>query len=323
MTPPRFLVTTAIPDSGMDLLAQAGEVHVLPDGYSPQQLKEGCASGKYDVVVAQLRDQFDEDLLSVASIRGISNYSVGFDNVDVDAATRHGIIVCNTPGVLTTATADLTMLLLLAVARRCVEGDDFLRSGRYRGWKPDLLLGSDVTGATLGLVGFGRIAQAVARRALAFDMKVLCTTRTPPSAGGPHDGSRLVSFVPWEELLGHSDYLSLHVPHTHETHHLVDEQALKLMKPSAYLINTARGAVVDEQALVDALKAGSIAGAALDVYEDEPAVAEGLTDLTNTVLLPHLGSATRTTRSKMAQVCANNAIAVANGGVPNHVVNGG
>ncbi|WP_308114613.1 D-glycerate dehydrogenase [Streptomyces sp. ISL-12] len=318
----RFLVTTPIPEPGMSILRAAGDVEVPNQRLSAEELRLRCASGAFDVVVAQLTDVFDKAVLENATIKGISNYAVGYDNVDVRAATRRGIVVGNTPGVLTDATADIAMLLMLATARRCVEADGFLRAGGYQGWQPELLLGHDVSGATLGLVGFGRIARATAERALGFGMTVRYTVR-----GGALPADRLghlagrVQYADWDDLVRTSDFLSLHVPLTAETHHLVDARILRAMKPTACLINTSRGPVVDETALVAALRAGEIAGAGLDVYEDEPALADGLAELPNTTLLPHIGSATRSVRSTMAALCAENAVAMARGQMPPHAVN--
>lgn len=318
----KFLMTTPIPAPGMDILRAAGEVYVPDRQLSAGELHRECSSGNVDVVVAQLTDVFDRAVLEDAKVKGISNYAVGYDNVDVAAATRCGILVGNTPGVLTDATADIAMLLLLATARRCVEADRFLRAGKYQGWQPELLLGSDVSGATLGLVGFGRIARATAERALGFGMTVRYTARSgpvPPERLG-HLADR-VRFAEWDDLVRTSDFLSLHVPLTDATHHLVDEKTLRAMKPTACLVNTSRGPVVDEKALVEALRSGEIAGAGLDVYEDEPVLADGLADLPNTTLLPHVGSATRSVRATMAEVCANNAVAMARGEMPAHAVN--
>ncbi|MGW4079637.1 2-hydroxyacid dehydrogenase [Streptomyces asiaticus] len=315
-------MTTPIPAPGMDILRAAGEVYVPDRQLSAGELRRECSSGNVDVVVAQLTDVFDRAVLEDAKVKGISNYAVGYDNVDVAAATRCGILVGNTPGVLTDATADIAMLLLLATARRCVEADRFLRAGIYTGWQPELLLGSDVSGATLGLVGFGRIARATAERALGFGMTVRYTARSgpvPPERLG-HLADR-VRFAEWDDLVRTSDFLSLHVPLTDATHHLVDEKTLRAMKPTACLVNTSRGPVVDEKELVEALRSGEIAGAGLDVYEDEPVLADGLADLPNTTLLPHVGSATRSVRATMAEVCANNAVAMARGEMPAHAVN--
>ncbi|MGW3276727.1 2-hydroxyacid dehydrogenase [Nocardia rhamnosiphila] len=309
----------------MRLLEAAGSVTVAETRMSRAQLADACASGDYRVVVAQLRDEFDAELLDRAKITGISNFAVGYNNIDIAAATANSIVVGNTPGVLTDATADIALLLILAVARRCVEADTFVRSGEFHGWEPELLLGHDVSGRTLGLAGFGRIARATARRALAFGMTVVFSPRPP--------GDRVVSEeelgefagrvqqLPWPELVATSDYLSLHVPLNAGTRHLVDDSVLRSMKRSAILINTARGPIVDERALVTALRDGTIAGAGLDVYEDEPRLAPGLAELPNTVLLPHVGSATVPVRAEMARRCAENAVAMLRDELPPYPVN--
>lgn len=319
----KILVTTPIPAPGMDILAAAGDVEVRELDHDG--LVERCASGEYSVVVSQLRDRFDAELLATAKITGISNYAVGYDNIDIAAATACGITVANTPGVLTNSTADIAMLLILSTARRVVEADHFVRSGAFTGWEPELLLGSDVSGQVLGLAGFGRIARATARRALGFGMTVKFCPR-PPADRDVSD-EELGEFagkarhVSWQELVETSDFLSLHVPLSATTHHLVDANALWAMKNSAILINTARGPVVDEVELVRALRERVIAGAGLDVYEQEPALAPGLAGLPNTVLLPHVGSATVSVRSEMARLCGENAAAMATGSIPPHAVN--
>jgi glyoxylate reductase len=320
----RFLVTTAIPEPGLQLLSDAGEVTVLPEPPDYRTLSALCASGDYDAVLTQLRDVVDAPLLAEARVKGISNYAVGYNNIDVDAATRHGILVGNTPGVLTDATADIAMLLILGTARRVVEADRLVRDGNFHGWEPELLLGRDVSGAVLGLAGFGRIARATARRALGFGMQVIFSPRPPGDR--PVSDEELGEFggkvrqVAWPELVERSDFLSLHVPLNDNTRHLVDAQVLKRMKPDAILINTARGPIVDEAALVEALRSGVIAGAGLDVFEEEPQLAAGLAALPNTVLLPHVGSATVRVRSEMARLSALNAIAIAEGRLPLHPV---
>jgi glyoxylate reductase len=324
MSANHFLVTSAIPEPGLGLLAAAGQVTVLPAPPDYDTLSSLLASGDYTVVLTQLRDTLDAPLLAAARVRGVSNYAVGYNNIDVAAATLHGIQVGNTPGVLTDATADIAMLLILGTARRAVEADRLVRNGGFLGWEPELLLGRDVSGATLGLAGFGRIARAVARRALGFGMKVIFAPR-PPSHRIVSD-EELGSFagkvrqVPWPELVESSDFLSLHVPLNEQTRHLVDSDVLTRMKPDAILINTARGPVVDEAALVDALRGRHIAGAGLDVYENEPRLARGLAELPNTLLLPHVGSATVAVRAEMARISALNAIAMAEGRTPLHPV---
>ena len=323
--PTDFLVTTALPDPGMTLLHDAGSVLLPKAPLTRSDLAAACQSGEFRVVVAQLGDTFDSGLLERAAITGISNYAVGVNNIDVASATRRSIMVGNTPGVLTDATADIAMLLILGVARRCVEADQFLRAGKFTGWQPELLLGHDISGKTLGLAGFGRIARATARRAMAFGMEVAFCPRPPGDR--PVGDDELGEFAgkvkhqSWQELVESSDFLSLHVPLTDQTHHLVNAEVLERMKPSAILVNTARGPVVDEAALVRALQNGDIAGAGLDVYEAEPHLAPGLSALANTVLLPHVGSATVAVRAEMARLCAANAVAMARGEVPPHPVN--
>jgi len=255
-------------------------------------------------------------------LRVISNMAVGFDNIDVKAATERGILVTNTPGVLTDATADLTWSLILSIARRVVEGDAMVRNEVPWRWAPFLLLGRRVAGATLGIVGMGRIGQAVARRALGWDMKVVYTR-----ASGPLAAEQVPAGADWEykesldDLLPECDYLSLHVPLTPGTRHLIGARELALMKPGSFLINAARGPVVDEAALVKALQRGHLGGAGLDVYEREPELEAGLRQLPNTVLLPHLGSATVETRGVMSEVAVQNAIAAVRGQKPAYVVN--
>jgi len=325
MSETAFLVTQPIPEPGMAKLRTAGPVYVPASPPDATELAAACRSGDFAVVVAQLSDLFDADLLAEAKVRGISNYAVGYDNIDIAAATRHNIVVGNTPGVLTGATADLTMLLILATARRAIEADQFTRSGQFTGWKPELLLGRDVSGATLGLAGFGRIARATALRAAAFGMNIIFCSHPP--AGRLVDQGELARLpyaarqVSWNELIESSDFLSLHVPLHTTTRHLIDAAVLAAMKPTAILVNTARGPIIDENALVHALRDGRLAGAGLDVYEHEPRLSPGLADLSNVVLLPHLGSATTQVRAQMAALCADNAVAIAHRSIPPHCVN--
>jgi glyoxylate reductase len=318
----RILVTVPLPEPGMSMLRDAGDVEVCGEQPSPARLREMLASGEYAVVVAQLTDKLDADTLAGARISGISNYAVGVDNVDVTAATERGIAVGNTPGVLTDATADIAMLLMLATRRRCVEGDTLVRSGGFTGWGPEFFLGHDVSGATLGLVGRGRIAQAVARRAKGFDMDVRYCTVRPGSSDGEHPMDEWATRTGFDDVVADSDIVSLHVPLAPETHHLVDGDVLRRMRRTAVVVNTARGPVVDETALVAALRDGVIGGAGLDVYEDEPRLAPGLAELPNVVLLPHVGSATHTVRAKMAEMAAANAVAMLRGERPPHAVAG-
>jgi glyoxylate reductase len=325
MTRPRILVTTPIPEPGPSLLDNAADVTVLKETPTYEDLAAICASGDFDVVLTQLRDRIDAELLAKARVRGISNFAVGYNNIDIAAATERGIMVGNTPGVLTDATADIAMLLILGTGRRVIEADQMVREGRFYGWEPELMLGSDVSGRTLGLAGFGRIARATARRALGFGMEVLFAPRPPGDRAV--DDAELGEFagkvrkVGWDEVVTASDYLSLHVPLNEDTHHLVNADVLARMKPSAILINTSRGPVVDEAALVEALRTGTIAAAGLDVFENEPLLAPGLAELPNTVLLPHIGSATVSVRAEMSRLSALNAIAMGAGRLPDHPVN--
>ena len=274
-----------------------------------------------DVLCPQLRDPIDAAVMDAGlpRLRCVSAYAVGYDNIDIDAATARGIVVGHTPGVLTDAVADCTLGLILAAGRRLCEGDREVRAGRYHGWEPTYLLGLELRDALLGLVGFGRIGQAVARRALAFSMRIAYFDTTNPVIAA--DLSDQVTSMSFDQLLRESDVISLHTPLTPETHHLIDETALRSMKPSAVLVNTARGPVIDEAALVHALREGWIGAAGIDVYEREPALAPGLAECANAVLAPHLGSATVRTRAAMAELCASNAVAALQGTLPPHCVN--
>lgn len=272
-----------------------------------------------EAVICTLNERFDRELLDAApALRVIANYAVGYNNIDVEAAKARGVIVTNTPDVLTDATADLTWALILAVTRRVLEGDRLVRDQLWHGWSPTELLGTELAGKVLGIVGFGRIGQAVARRAAGFGMEVLYWTRSERPLPSCTPACQRVSF---DELLERSDVLSLHVPLTPETTHLINEAALRRMKPTAYLINVARGPVVDEAALVAALREGRLAGAGLDVYEHEPEVHPGLRELKQVVLLPHVGSATVEARIRMGLMCVENVLAVLEGKpAPNRVV---
>ena len=283
-------VSTPIPEVGLRQLEQAGlEVRI-----------GGLGVRGVDALLCMLTDRIDASLLERADrLKLVANMAVGTDNVDLLAARRLGIPVSNTPDVLTDATADLAFGLLLAAARRLIWGDRLVRGAGFSGWSPLLGLGADVTERTLGIVGAGRIGRALAERARGFRMQVLLTRRS----GG----------VPLEELLERSDFVSLHVPLTRETHHLIGERELERMRAHAVLINTARGPIVDERALVRALREGWIAAAGLDVFEHEPKLAPGLADLPNVVLAPHIGSATVATRNRMAEIAAQNVVAAIEG----------
>ncbi|MDO9117967.1 MAG: D-glycerate dehydrogenase [Nitrospira sp.] len=274
-----------------------------------------------DAVICTLADPITDDLLAAAPrLKIVANYAVGYNNIDVAAAARRGIVVTNTPDVLTDATADLTWALILAVARRVVEGDRWARSGTWPGWAPTQMLGTDVTGKTLGIIGMGRIGQAVALRAQGFRMPVIYASRRPCP---PPSGVTTWTHRPLKEVLTQADFVSMHVPLSEATRHLIGSRELAMMQSTAFLINTSRGPVVDEAALLVALRQGTIAGAGLDVYEREPVILSGLEQLSNVVLLPHLGSATLDARLKMGMICVENIAAVLGGRAPlNPVIQG-
>ena len=321
MSRPRIVVTGRIPDAGLELLRDAGDVWAwdddepIPAAVRDEQLADA------DAAVTLLTDRVDDAFLDAApSIRVVANVAVGYNNIDVVACRRRGVTVTNTPGVLTDATADLAIALVLMATRRLGEGERLVRSGEPWQWGMFMMLGRSINGRRLGLVGMGAIGQAVARRASAFGMEVVYHNRSRVDAA--LERSLGVSYLPLEELLASSDVVSLHCPYTSETHHLIDAAALERMADDAVLVNTARGPVVDEAALVTALQNGTIAAAGLDVYEDEPAVHPGLLELDNVVLLPHLGSATVETRDAMAELAARNVAAVLAGRAPISPVTG-
>jgi lactate dehydrogenase-like 2-hydroxyacid dehydrogenase len=313
---PRFIVTRRLPAPALDLLREAGEVWVAPgpEPLTPDELRDAARGAS--AIVALLHDRIDAGVLDAAGpqLRCVANVAVGYDNVDVTAAAERGVVVTNTPGVLTDATADLTIALILAVTRRLGEGERLIRSGSEWSWDVDFMLGTGIQGKQLGIVGLGKIGQAVANRARAMGMTIAYAGR---HAADPEVESTLgAERHDLNELLAGADVVSLHVPLSDETFRLIDTERLATMKRSAFLVNAARGPVVDEAALVEALRAGTIAGAALDVFEREPEVHPGLLELENVVLLPHLGSATRETREAMAVLAARNAVAVARGEEP-------
>ena len=272
-----------------------------------------------DALICLLTDPIDKEVISSAPrLRVIGNYAVGYNNIDVEEATRRGIAVLNTPGVLTETTADLAFALLLAAARRVVEGDRFMREGRFNGWAPRLLLGVDVHGKTLGIVGMGRIGAAVARRARGFSMRVLYWSRRRKEEVEREMGAEYVSL---ERLLEESDFVSVHTALTPETYHLIGEREIRRMKRGAILINVARGEVVDERALIKALRDGHLRAAALDVFEGEPRVNPELLELENVVLTPHIGSASVETRTRMAEMVIEGVLTVLRGGRPENTVN--
>ena len=315
-----IFVTRQIPLPGLEILRRdAGGFEINDDDHPLTQIELKAKVKDRDALVCVLTDIIDAEVLDAAGTRlkVVANVAVGYNNIDIKAATSRGIIVTNTPGVLTNATADLAWALLLASARRLNESERVLRAGLWPGWGILQFLGQDISGKTLGIVGAGRIGQAVAKRAQGFDMQILYTSR-----GAKAEMEALgAKHVDLETCLKQSDFISLHVPLTPETKHLIGKPELELMKPSAHLINTARGPIVDEAALAQALKARTIAGAALDVYEEEPKIHPGLLELENVVLAPHIGSATTETRGRMASMAAENCIAVLQGRKAPNAVN--
>jgi glyoxylate reductase len=307
---PGVLVTKRIPSLALARLEEACEVEVYRGEHDLSESELIARLQGKQGLVAVLTNHVNGAVLEACpELKVVANVAVGYNNIDITAARGRGVIVTNTPDVLTEASADLTWALILSITRRVTEGDRLVRTGRWKGWALDFMLGSDLRGKQLGIVGFGRIGQAVAVRAAAFGMRVAYQSR---KVIGPPDYQPM----PYDRLLATSDVLSLHCPLTDETRHLIDQKSLARMKRSAYLINTARGPVVDEAALVWALKNRIIAGAALDVYEEEPKVHPELLTLENVVLAPHLGSATIETRTAMADLAVHNVVAVLTGNPP-------
>ncbi|MBW1780767.1 MAG: D-glycerate dehydrogenase [Deltaproteobacteria bacterium] len=318
---PKIYVTRCLPEDAMRLLRDNFDVECNPhDRVLTQEEILTYVKGK-DGLLPLLTDRIDAEVMDAAGaqLKIIANYAVGYNNIDVEAATERRIAVTNTPGILTDTTADLTMALLLSVARRIVEGDTYARADKYQGWSPLLFLGTDVHHKTLGLLGLGRVGFAVAKRALGFDMRILY-----------HDSRRAemkletqvgATYVDMERLLRESDFLSIHVPSTPETRGVIGSHNLSLMKPTAFIINTARGDVIDEASLVKALQEKTIAGAGLDVFEHEPKIASALKEMKNVVILPHIGSASMETRTKMGLMAAENLIAAFGGEIPPNCLN--
>jgi glyoxylate reductase len=317
-----IFVTRRLPGPALDKLGQQHEIEIWPDRLPPsyEQLTQHAHST--DALLSTISDRIDAPLIEQATnLRAIANYAVGYDNVDVDAATRRGIPVGNTPDVLTDATADLAFTLLLAAARRLPEATATVIDGTWDTWDPTGLLGRSVNGKTLGIIGAGRIGEAVAQRASGFQMEVLFAGRPGPSENQDahqqqHGRTHIL------ELLQRSDFISIHCPLTEQTRHLIDTEALRLMKPTAILVNTARGPIVDQRALATALREGQIAGAALDVTDPEPLPADDpLLAAPNLIVAPHIGSATHEAREQMAQLSVDNLLAALNGDPMPHQVN--
>lgn len=320
MNRPKVLVTRQIPEAALELLGQYCEVVVNPydRGMTREELLEGVR-GK-DGVLCLLTDIIDDEVYEAAGeqCKIFANYAVGYNNIDVQAATKRGIIITNTPGVLDDATADLAWALLFAVSRRIVEADRYTREGRFQIWGPMLYLGRDITGKTLGIIGAGRIGSNFGRKAKGFDMKILYTNTKPNKKFEEETGAM---YVDKETLLRESDFISIHLPLLPSTRHYIGEKELNMMKRTAVLINTSRGPVIDEKALVRALREKKIWGAGLDVFENEPRLEPGLAELDNVVVVPHIGSATIDTRTNMGFIAAKNMIQVFNGEIPDHCVN--
>ncbi len=318
----KVFVTRRLFDEAISLIEEYADVEVYDSEEEP---------APYDLILEKVRDidgllclltdKIDGRVIEAGErLKVISNYAVGYDNIDVEAATKKGIYVTNTPGVLTETTADLAWAILMAIARRVVEADKYVRAGRWvHAWGPKMMLGSDVHGKTLGIVGLGRIGSAVARRAKGFNMRVIYYDVVRRE---DLEGELGLEYKPLEELLREADYITLHVPLTKDTYHLIGERELNMMKPTAYLINTSRGPVIDQKALYKTLKERGIAGAALDVFEKEPIDPDDpLLELDNVVLTPHIGSASVETRKKMAMMAAENLVSVLKGVEPPNLVN--
>jgi len=308
---PIVVATRELPEPSLSTLTPDFELRVL--GYAPSELELAAEVAEAEALITLVSDPVTSRVIAAAPrLKVIANYAVGLDNVDRAAAALRGIFVTHTPGVLTEATADLTMALLLALTRRVVEGDRMVRSGRFAGWAPDLLLGTELKGKVLGILGPGRIGRAVARRARAFGMTVIATGRSARDDQDPDDPPR----VSFEELLRRADVISVHAPLTEQTRGLFGRETIARMKPGSYLLNTSRGPIVVESALAEAVSTGQLSGAGLDVYENEPGITPALLDLDRVVLMPHAGSATIETRREMARMVVEDVRRVLSGGKP-------
>lgn len=317
----KVFVTRKVPQVGLDILKQAGhtvEVSDLDRPISRDELKQKVAGA--DAILSQLVDKMDGEILDAAGkqLKIVANYAVGYDNINVNDAQSRGVMISNTPDVLTDAVADHAFALMMAAARRVAESDRFARAGKYTGWQPFLLLGQDVFGKTLGIVGTGRIGSALANRAAkGFGMKILYFDQKPNEQLDKELGAKL---VPLEDLLKNSDFVSVHVPLLDSTRHMFSAKQFEMMKKTGVFVNTSRGPVVDEAALRDALKKGDIFGAGIDVWEFEPKLTDGLAELENIVLTPHTASATVEARDNMSKVAAENIVAALKGEVPPNLV---
>jgi lactate dehydrogenase-like 2-hydroxyacid dehydrogenase len=319
----KIYITRKIPEAGINKLRAKGyEIDVNPEDkvLSKEELISALRQKPYDAVLCLLTDKIDKEVFeAVPTAKIFSNYAVGFDNIDLKAAAEKKIMITNTPGVLTETVAEHTFALMLAISHRIAEADKFTREGNYKGWAPMLLLGADISHKTLGIVGLGRIGSRVAYHgAKGFDMKVIYYDVRRDENFEREFAAEYKNNV--DDVLREADFVSLHVPLLESTKHLINQQRLSIMKPSAYLINTSRGPVIDERALVEALKNKIIKGAALDVFENEPRLAPGLAELKNVILTPHIASATEETRAKMSELAALNIIDALEGRIPPNLV---
>ncbi len=321
MPKPKIYVTRELSERGLKIIKENFDAEVWPE-YPPPSKKVIIEKAKnVDALVTLLSDKIDAEVLEASpNLKIVAQMAVGFDNIDLQEATKRGIYVTNTPEVLTETTADFAWALLMALARRVVEADKYVRAGQWKvGWHPSMMLGRDVHGATLGIVGAGRIGYALAKRAKGFDMKVLYYDVIPRPEMEKKLGAKPVTL---NELLKESDFVSIHVSLMKETHHLINAEKLRLMKRTSYLINNARGPIVDEKALYQALKEGIIAGAGLDVFEQEPTPIDNpLLKLDNVIVAPHISSASQETRSRMAEIAAENLVTFFEGKIPPNLVN--
>ncbi len=317
---PKVFITRQIPEKGINLLKEKGfDVSIGPEGkISKEELLEGVKG--VDAILSVLTEKIDGEVMEAAGsqLKIVANYAVGYNNIDVEEAKKRKVMVTNTPGVLTDSVADYAVALILSITRRVVEADKYTRGGNYKVWGPKLLLGGDIMGKTLGVVGLGRIGFAVAQRMKnGFGVKVIYYDIKRNEKFEKEQG---FEYRELDDLLKEADFVSLHTALTEETKHLINKEKLELLKPTAYLINTSRGPVIDEAALIETLKEKKIAGAALDVFEKEPELMPGLTDLDNVIITPHIASATEGTRDKMSEMAAENVIAALEGKEPENLV---
>ena len=320
MNRPKIFLTRELPPESMAMLREHAELTWNEEDrvLGKDEIIAGIEG--VDGLLCLLHDTIDDDILAAnPNLKVVANFAVGYNNIDVDAATRREIPVTNTPGVLTDSTADMAFALMMAACRRVVEGDALVRAGRWKGWGPVQLLGHDVSGKSLGIVGFGRIGQAMVPRAKGFSMDVVYWNRTRLSP--EQEQSLGVRYAALDELLTEADFVSVHVALNDQTTHLIGAKEFARMKPTATIVNTSRGPVIDEHALVEALQTKRVASAGLDVYEHEPELVAGLAELQNVVVAPHLGSATITTRTKMGNMAADNCLAACRGQRPPNLVN--